>query len=255
MESDTGPCGQGIEEKQFSSWSNADCLVNVKIALDNGNIAIVNDPQHDHAELKNVEPMVREDTINFFKAFWFNGHPTVEDCESIPSCYLHIDQESSCICKVAINEYEHYTNSDELVDISSVFSSLHIGAVNPDSFDTGMYDIIGDCGITGLSVFSTTDGGCSNFTSNTIFSMKINGVKFFLKNKRSVVQILDQERFSFRNPIHFINMVDPTARDILYETEAVIDSLFYHPNHPTFLAIRLIQRFGISNPSPDFILR
>ena len=40
-----------------------------------------------------------------------------------------------------------------------------------------------------------------------------------------------------------------------HETSEVIDSLFYHPSHPPFLATRLIQRFGISNPSPGFIER
>lgn len=40
-----------------------------------------------------------------------------------------------------------------------------------------------------------------------------------------------------------------------HETDAVLDSLFYHPSHPPFMASRLIQRFGISNPSPGFIER
>ena len=40
-----------------------------------------------------------------------------------------------------------------------------------------------------------------------------------------------------------------------YETNSVLDSLFYHPTHPPFLASRVIQRFGISNPSPGLIER
>eukprot|EP00957_Ditylum_brightwellii_P021795 1644675-Ditylum_brightwellii.AAC.1 len=40
-----------------------------------------------------------------------------------------------------------------------------------------------------------------------------------------------------------------------YETEATLDTYFYHPTHPPFLAIRMIQRFGVSNPSPGFIER
>ena len=43
--------------------------------------------------------------------------------------------------------------------------------------------------------------------------------------------------------------------DMYHETMAVLESLFYHDSHPPFLALRLIQRFGISNPSPDFIRR
>ena len=44
-------------------------------------------------------------------------------------------------------------------------------------------------------------------------------------------------------------------QDMYHETDAVLDSLFYHPTHPPFMASRLIQRFGVSNPSPPFIER
>jgi hypothetical protein len=47
----------------------------------------------------------------------------------------------------------------------------------------------------------------------------------------------------------------PLFLSVYHETKEVIDSLFYHPSHPPFLATRLIQRFGISNPSPRFIER
>lgn len=36
---------------------------------------------------------------------------------------------------------------------------------------------------------------------------------------------------------------------------AVIEHFFHHPSHAPFLATRLIQRFGISNPSPGFVER
>ena len=41
--------------------------------------------------------------------------------------------------------------------------------------------------------------------------------------------------------------------DAHYETEAVIDHMFYHKNTAPFIAVRLIQRFGVSNPSPRYI--
>lgn len=40
-----------------------------------------------------------------------------------------------------------------------------------------------------------------------------------------------------------------------YEIEAVLQHLFHHPSHPPFLAIRFIQRFGNSNPTPGYIER
>ena len=40
----------------------------------------------------------------------------------------------------------------------------------------------------------------------------------------------------------------------VHETEAALDHAFYHKNTPAFLAQRFLQRFGVSNPSPQYIL-
>ena len=53
----------------------------------------------------------------------------------------------------------------------------------------------------------------------------------------------------------FISLSDPEPRDAYAELEEVLDYLFYYPSHPPFLATRIIQRFGISNPSPGFVER
>lgn len=171
----------------------------------------------------------------------------------MPACYLHFDQKS-CICKTTLHESEYFTKADELIDASNVFHILRNGAVDPTVFDVGVYKSIGGCGIPGLDVYSTDGADCNNFNADTILSLQFYGVTYFLKNMKSLV-FLQGSEFSFRNPPHFVNMIDPAARDVINETEAVLDSLFYHPNHPTFLAIRLIQRFGISNPSPEFVIR
>ena len=52
-----------------------------------------------------------------------------------------------------------------------------------------------------------------------------------------------------------MSLSDPENRDAYAELEEVLDHLFYYPSHPPFLATRIIQRFGISNPSPGFIER
>ena len=251
---ENGPCGQGIIEQHFSFWSDAECSIYAKIAFESGNIGIIHDPQRDYAGFKDVEPIVREDTMNFFKAFWLNGHPSKVDCQHMSSCYLQTDQQS-CICKVGIHDSSYFTSAEGLTSISQIFSTLRYGAIDPRMVDEGLYRSIGGCGVSGLTIYSTLDGHCNSFTQNTIFSLNINGVNFFLKNMKSIVYIQGNDSFAFRNPPHFVNMIDPAARDIIYETDAVIDSLFYHPNHPPFLAVRLIQRFGVSNPSPDFVAR
>ena len=39
----------------------------------------------------------------------------------------------------------------------------------------------------------------------------------------------------------------------MYETEALLDHLFFHPNTAPFIAHRLIQRMTTSNPSPTYV--
>ena len=68
---------------------------------------------------------------------------------------------------------------------------------------------------------------------------------------------------SFRNPPHFLSLIpdyfwpfglgEQTLRDAQYETDAVLDHYFYQDNVAPFLCTRIIQRFGISNPSPRYV--
>ena len=59
--------------------------------------------------------------------------------------------------------------------------------------------------------------------------------------------------FTARNPPHFMSFLVQDRRDAMYETDAVLDHYFYHPNVAPFISKRIIQRFGISNPSPRYI--
>jgi hypothetical protein len=58
---------------------------------------------------------------------------------------------------------------------------------------------------------------------------------------------------TFRAPVQFMSVVEPTARDALYETDAVIDHLLHHENTAPFVALKFAQRFGTSNPSTHYI--
>ena len=53
--------------------------------------------------------------------------------------------------------------------------------------------------------------------------------------------------------MHFVQFTDCNVRDAEYETEAVLDHLFFHDNTAPFVAHRLIQRFTSSNPSPRYV--
>ncbi|KAL7543207.1 hypothetical protein ACHAXR_012486, partial [Thalassiosira sp. AJA248-18] len=66
----------------------------------------------------------------------------------------------------------------------------------------------------------------------------------------------------FRNPPHFMSLIpsynsniigEQTVRDAQYETEAVIDAYFYHDNVAPFICVRIMQRFGFSNPSGRYV--
>lgn len=46
---------------------------------------------------------------------------------------------------------------------------------------------------------------------------------------------------------------ETSPRDAYYETDAVLEHYFHHPNVAPFICIRLIQRHGASNPSPAYV--
>jgi uncharacterized protein (DUF1800 family) len=94
-----------------------------------------------------------------------------------------------------------------------------------------------------------------NYDKETIFSVTYRGKETFLKNVLSTVSISGATQYSFRNPPSFINVAYREPRDAMYESEAILENYFYHDNVAPFLALRLIQRFGISNPSPQYIER
>eukprot|EP00594_Rhizosolenia_setigera_P003160 CAMPEP_0178954736 /NCGR_PEP_ID=MMETSP0789-20121207/9173_1 /TAXON_ID=3005 /ORGANISM="Rhizosolenia setigera, Strain CCMP 1694" /LENGTH=466 /DNA_ID=CAMNT_0020636205 /DNA_START=437 /DNA_END=1833 /DNA_ORIENTATION=+ len=133
-------------------------------------------------------------------------------------------------------------------------SSLFIGSVSPDSFDDGDY---GDPVVNGdVKIYFHHLSGDS-YDMRTIFEIEHLGKKYFYKNMKSTVFIVDDQNvetaYNFRNPPHFNNIQQADARDAEHETQAVLESYFYHPNVAPFLAIHFIQRLGISNPSPRYI--
>lgn len=204
--------------------------------------------------MRNVKNFVEDDTVNFFKVPWVDdsGVPTDEaGCRSLHSCY---SVDDGCICETAVMESKYFGsvpgNKEDV-------EALSIGAVPPTTYDDGEYTQI-YCGVAGLEVYvkSSAPGSCENLNIETIFHfIDHNGVEKYLKNMVSHVNVVGATGISFRNPVHFIDFADRSERDMNYETDAVLDTYFYHPSHPPFLALRMIQRFGISNPSPQYIER
>ncbi|KAL7539583.1 hypothetical protein ACHAXR_009408 [Thalassiosira sp. AJA248-18] len=247
-----GPCAHGIQRKEgketFRSWAAETCSIQVKISFQSGQIAIVHAPEPDKDGITNIENHVAPDTLNFFDTTWEGAHPTMSDCLANANCDVHSDEY--CICDTDTTESIEFTSAAEVDSIDGLMSKLHIGSADPTSFDD--YSDLG-CFINDVTVYSKF-GDCTSLTTDTVFAFEWNSKPMFLKNVQSKVTI-PESSFSFRNPVQFISLSDPEVRDAYFETEEVLNSLFYDSSHPPFMAVRVIQRFGISNPSPAFIKR
>ena len=251
-------CGFDVKRKVWSSWTSSSCMTRVKISYETGLIGRVDYPDPDYAGKQNVPDIVNENTKNFFSVTWISNQSGLPmdstSCNTISSCYSVGD---GCVCDTSVTETAVFDSANTIVSKAFVLSSLNIGAFEPGMFYEGELTLIGNCGFADLTFYSLSSSGdsCTNLGLDTFISIiDDHGIQRYLKNVQSTVQILGANS-SFRNAPHFISMVDQDLRDMYYETDAVIEHFFHHPSHAPFLTIRMIQRFGISNPSPGFIKR
>ncbi|CAK9106685.1 unnamed protein product [Durusdinium trenchii] len=84
--------------------------------------------------------------------------------------------------------------------------------------------------------------------ANTVFEYQGN----FYSNKENLVVF--HGGFEFRNPPVFMPRSGARPRHALAEVEELLDHLFHHPNTAPFISRLLIQRFGASSPSQEYIL-
>lgn len=135
--------------------------------------------------------------------------------------------------------------------LDNITSTLSIGSAPPHWF--GSSYVLTES-IDGVDVYQ--QNGTSSYNMNTVFGVIVSGQTKFFKNMLSSIVIgSGNNTFTARNPPHFMNFIVPDNRDAMYETDAVLDHYFYHQNVPPFIARRIIQRFGISNPSPRYIFQ
>mmetsp|Transcript_3881 Transcript_3881/g.6489 ORF Transcript_3881/g.6489 Transcript_3881/m.6489 type:complete len:2423 (+) Transcript_3881:72-7340(+) len=221
-------------------WTNLDCKLQVKID-GSGNAAIV----HNSEMPEQVQKLVNEDTKTFFRVDWSNDgvvNDLISNCTSIGGCTITSD--GMCTCEVTVSEEQMFFDAS-LPSTEEVLNRLHIGAfaIHDSSFVPKTSN--------GVTWYTAAD----TLTADSVFEVvDAFGVTQLRKNTKSTVSVAGAN-LSFRNPVHFMSLEDPEPRDAHYETEAVLDSYFYHSNIAPFLAIRFAQRFGISNPSPGFVKR
>ena len=225
-----------------SHWTGAPCKVLAKVSGD-GAVAIV------HNTGTTVDPLVRENTPSFFKVSWAGGnYPNKDTCEGISGCSVAVDGQ--CLCEVEVSESPGFTTPPASKE--SLLDMLHVGVLDQTTVSNSELKSTTINGYT----YHSKDGSCCS--SETVFEVKEASTQrtFLLRNARSMVTISGSS-LSFRNPPQF-NNADPNSYstiDAMQETEAVVDYLLYHTNTGPFVAFHLLQRFGISNPTPRFVTK
>ena len=193
--------------------------------------------------------LVISDTKMFFRADWGSD----DDLDAFLSEYQTGCTESGgfidpndglCQFTVEVNTIKLFQSDSELISIKNVLSKASIGAFVPviDGEDVS--------GVVGIRKYPKGE-----LSADTLFEFRDeNGQKHFRKNVISEVSI-GNGGLKIRNPVSFFSLSDFTIRDARYELDAALNHFFYHQNMAPFLAIRLSQRLGISNPSPRYIAK
>ncbi len=216
-----------------------------------GNVAIIHFP--DLSINKNLDDkfVIRDEfslnNTNYFSIKWEkDSFPSpINNCGNGVCTMLGV----GCLCDVTVVEKRVYNVTPATA--AQVLGSLFIGSLKPDAYSSGY-----TAGSSSAEVQVYHRNGGTPYDTATIFSINIKGKTLYFKNIQSMVEIRDfsgKRRFQFRNPPHFMSFVIPDIRDAAYETDAVLDHYFYHDNLAPFLSVRIIQRFGISNPSPRYV--
>jgi len=237
-------CREDLPENWF--WqSQDDCYVKAKVRDEDGMVSIVHDPTlltgDSTAEFR-VEPRVHPDNVNYFKVVWENdSYPSTSN-----SCGNNICQSihRGCLCDVNIVDSQVFNSMPS--SVSDVIAHLQIGSVDPDIL--GSYTQVPNTG-NDIAVWHMY----GDYDKETVFRVNYRGKDVYLKNMVSTVTIAGSENFKFRNPPHFMNIAIRDHRDAYYETDYVLETYLHHSNVAPFLAKRMIQRFGISNPSPRYV--
>ena len=215
--------------------------ISLRVVSGTGTVVIVHNPNL--VDQRKTEIGVSPTNTNYFKVSWdSDDYPRPSNECGNGVCVLITAGE--CQCDIVVEESVVFSS---IPSVASVFSQLFIGGVDIPRFSHGEYYEAE--GAEGVTVYHRNG---TEYTIDTIFKVDYRGGDGYFKNVLSTVR-LGASNYSFRNPPQFMNPAMYEPRDGEYETEAVLKHFFYHDNLPPFLAIRLIQRFGISNPSPRYV--
>ena len=223
-------------------WSSAGCSLTAKINQ-NGKIAVIHNPQIEDVD---TYRMVGNDTEMFFRVDWITDdidsliEGAISNCPDI-GCVNGGDNK--CVCPVSTQESLAFVNHEDLRSIDTVLSTATIG-----SFIQTEENFQPVNGVDGVSIYPDRE-----LSAETVFKIiDSNGQIHYRKNTKNEVY-LGNGSLKFRNPVTFFTLSEPTIRDAGYEIDATLRHSFFHKNTAPFIASRLAQRFGESNPSPRYV--
>uniref|UniRef100_A0A7S2HM24 DUF1501 domain-containing protein n=1 Tax=Helicotheca tamesis TaxID=374047 RepID=A0A7S2HM24_9STRA len=230
-------------------WTDEPCKIRAKIdGL--GNVATLHLPSN--MEQLMVKHVDKENT-NFFKAYW-DGDSFPQVSSNCDGCEVYGDGDG-CICDADVRKTRVFSESRLPRSVAEVTSNLYIGAIDPRTYNSTYPSVTQ---IPGTEISYYTVG--PNIEADSIFGViDENGRELFFKNTRETVHMQtangDDVNHSFRSAPRFMSVIpkETASRDAHFETDAVIDHFFYHPNTAPFISYRIIQRFAMSNPTPRYV--
>jgi len=237
----------GCDRSYVWYWIDQECTLFTKISRV-GTVAVI----HEHG-LGSVNSQyteykdVRNDTKSYFRADWQSDNELerlLRDYDVVCTDLGGNIDPYDGLCQFAIvEETTKLFNADsEIKSIENVLAKATIGALPPtiDGEDIP--------GVNGIRKYPKGD-----LTAETVFEfVDGNGRKHLRKNIVSIVS-LGNGGLKMRNPVSFFSLSEFTERDARYELDAALHHFFYHDNTAPFLATRIAQRLGISNPAPRYI--
>jgi Protein of unknown function (DUF1800) len=220
-------------------WTSLDCTIAAKINAI-GQVAIVHN-------ITNPARSVKENSPSYFNVPWWNGtFPSPSNNCGEGAC-KKVDGEEACLCSTIVENAPVFESAPS--NSSDIEAKLRIGYADPNVYDEGRFT---HADVNGYRLHTIGESCCG---IDTVFEiLNENLVVRRYRNMESSV-VIPGTAFRFRNPVHFNSIVytEGSTTKAHHEVEALLDHLFYHRNTPSFVARHLIQRFGVSNPSPQFV--
>ena len=243
-------------------WTSIPCTLKVQVDA-SGWVSIVHDPW---GKYRNNKPSFGLDSANVFRVAWQGGrYPQVANDEAGSACGGVCETHgATCVCPVAVHRAAVFAGRT-LPSRVEVEARLTLGAM---AISTSGGSLAGSFVRVGCTS-TACDGGddvehwrpaavgslndAVSLNEESVLCVVATGAHYLNVESTVVIGGSPLVNYTFRNPPHFVSFTEPRPIDAAYETEALLDHLFTHPNVAPFIAHRLIQRLVTSNPTPRYV--